>query len=255
MSERTDNATESGTHAVGPGMVVAMHYDLYTAEAEKIETSKGGNPILFLFGDSSVLAALQEALDGKLAGDDFSVTIPHEKAYGRRYPDRMRRMPRKQIDGGKKQTFRPGQVIHLRNEQGPTHATIVKAGKFMIDLDMNHSWQPGVDRLSAHRPRRSDRQHNHRLVTDAAVRIVADPPAIPRLLRLPGGPFPRLPVSQTALRQGYLSEQGFLLLLLAARQSFRSHPKCTSRASGLCHQHEISADIGCASKSRSICRE
>ena len=76
MSERTDNATESGAHAVGPGMVVAMHYDLYTAEAEKIETSKGGNPILFLFGDSSVLAALQEALDGKLAGDDFSVTIP-----------------------------------------------------------------------------------------------------------------------------------------------------------------------------------
>jgi len=144
MSERTDNATESGAHAVGPGMVVAMHYDLYTAEAEKIETSKGGNPILFLFGDSSVLAALQEALDGKLAGDDFSVTIPHEKAYGRRYPDRMRRMPRKQIDGGKKQTFRPGQVIHLRNEQGPTHATIVKAGKFMIELDMNHPLA-GVD--------------------------------------------------------------------------------------------------------------
>ena len=53
-------------------------------------------------------------------------------------------MPRKQIDGGKKQTFRPGQVIHLRNEQGPTHATIVKAGKFMIELDMNHPLA-GVD--------------------------------------------------------------------------------------------------------------
>lgn len=144
MSEHPDSAAESGTHAVGPGMVVAMHYDLYTAEAEKIESSKGGNPILFLFGDSSVLAALQDALEGKLVGDDFSVTIPHEKAYGRRYPDRTQRMPRKQIDAGKKQTFRPGQVIHLRNEQGPTHGTIVKAGKFMIEIDMNHPLA-GVD--------------------------------------------------------------------------------------------------------------
>jgi len=144
MTEKPDSSTDSGAHSVGAGMVVGMHYDLYTAEAEKIESSKGGNPVLFLFGDSSVLAALQSALDGKSVGDDFSVTIPHEKAYGRRYPDRMQRMPRKQIDGGKKQTFRPGQIINLRGEQGPTPGTIVKVGKFTVDIDLNHPLA-GVD--------------------------------------------------------------------------------------------------------------
>ena len=40
----------------------------------------------FLFGERGVLAALQDAFHGKGAGEDFSVTIPAEQAYGRRYP-------------------------------------------------------------------------------------------------------------------------------------------------------------------------
>ncbi len=144
MSESSDSSANSAEHTIGAGMVVGMHYDLYTTEAEKIESSKGGDPMLFLFGDSSVLAALQDALDGKSVGDDFSVTISHEKAYGRRYPDRLQRMPRKQIDGGKNKQFRVGQIINLRGDKGPIPGTIVKVGKFTVDIDQNHPLA-GVD--------------------------------------------------------------------------------------------------------------
>lgn len=141
----SDGDAGSGEAIVaGPGTVIAFHYDLYDASAQKIESSKSGEPVLCLQGERGVLLALQDAFVGKVAGDDFSITIPHEKAYGRRYPDRKQRLSRKKVDGGKQQTFRPGQVITLRGEHGPSPATVTKVGKFNIDVDANHPLA-GVD--------------------------------------------------------------------------------------------------------------
>ena len=128
----------------GPGTVIGFHYDLYDSSAKKIETSKNGNPVLCLHGTRGVLLALQDAFIGKKAGDDFSLTIPHEKAYGRHYPDRTQRLSRKKVDGGKQQVFRKGQVITIQGEHGPSPASIIKVGKFNLDLDMNHPLA-GVD--------------------------------------------------------------------------------------------------------------
>lgn len=139
MSTNTETSLEAG-----PRKVIAFHYDLYNSEADKIESSRMGDPVLCLHGERGVLLALQDAFLGRQAGDDFSITIPHEKAYGRHYPARKQRIARKKIDGGKQQTFRAGQVIQLRGENGPSPATIVKVGKFNIDVDTNHPLA-GVD--------------------------------------------------------------------------------------------------------------
>lgn len=139
-----DQAPVTAGPAAGPGMVVTFHYDLYDDKAQKLESSRGGHPVLCLHGERGVLLPLQDAFVGKVAGEDFSLTIPHEKAYGRRYPERKQRLSRKKIDGGAKQMFRVGQIISLRGEQGPSPATIVKVGKFNIDVDLNHPLA-GVD--------------------------------------------------------------------------------------------------------------
>ncbi len=144
VSGASEDAGSSDATVVGPGTVVSFHYDLYDASAQKIESSKSGEPVLCLQGERGVLLALQDAFVGKVAGDDFSITIPHDKAYGRHYPDRKQRLSRKKIDGGKQQTFRPGQVITLRGEHGPSPATVMKVGKFNIDVDANHPLA-GVD--------------------------------------------------------------------------------------------------------------
>lgn len=128
----------------GPDKVIAFHYDLYDAQAQKIESSKSGEPVLCLHGERGVLLALQDAFVGKGAGEELTITIPHSKAYGRHYPERKQRLSRKKIDGGKQQTFREGQIITLRGEQGPSPATVLKVGKFNIDVDMNHPLA-GVD--------------------------------------------------------------------------------------------------------------
>jgi len=128
----------------GPGMVTAFHYDLFDKEGHQLESSRHTDPVLCLQGERGVLLALQDALVGKAAGDDFTLTIPHQKAYGRHYPERVKRISRKKIDGGKQQRFTAGQIITLRGEQGPSPATVINVGKFNLDIDINHPLA-GVD--------------------------------------------------------------------------------------------------------------
>jgi len=123
---------------IGTATVVGFRYDLYDESAQRIESNRDSDPVLFLFGDRSVLAALQDVLLGKRAGEDFSVTIPHGQAYGRRYPDRTRRVSIKRLEGGRGARFRPGQVVSLRDDRGPVPATVIKAGRYQVDIDLNH---------------------------------------------------------------------------------------------------------------------
>ena len=139
-----DTSADTANDAAGPGTVIAFHYDLYDKDAVKIESSRNTDPVLCLYGERGVLPALQEAFDGRQAGDEFVVNIPHEKAYGRHYPERQQRISRKKIDGGNTKTFRAGQIITLRGNAGPTPATITKVGKFNVDVDTNHPLA-GVD--------------------------------------------------------------------------------------------------------------
>jgi len=125
--------------------VVGFHYDLYDGDARRIESSRDGEPVRFLFGDRSVLAALQAAFRGKRAGEDFSVTIPHGQAYGRRYPERTRRVSVKDLPGGRGARPRPGQVVDVPGDpdeaggQGRrVPATVIKVGRFQVDVDLNH---------------------------------------------------------------------------------------------------------------------
>ncbi len=136
MSETNNRTTDEP--AAGPGKVITFHYDLYDESSDKIETSNAGEPLVFLYGQNSILASLQEAFLNKKGGEDFSVTIPAGKAYGRYYNDRKQRIPIKQIEGGKKQKFRVGQIINLQGERGGSPGTIVKVGKFNLDVDANH---------------------------------------------------------------------------------------------------------------------
>lgn len=129
--------------AVGPGQVVSMHYSLYKIEhkigGNLVESTEGREPIVFLYGDRNVLPALQSALNGKMAGDKVQIEIPHNKAYGRHYPDRVQRLPRKRIDNGKHQSFRVGQVIKVDlGQRRNQSASVIKVGKFNLDIDTNH---------------------------------------------------------------------------------------------------------------------
>jgi len=104
---------------IGAATVVGFRYDLYDGSAERIESDRRADPAPFLFGDRSVRATLQEALRGKRTGEDLFMTIPHGQVYGRRYPDRARRVSVKRSDGARGAKFHPGQRVGRRGDDGP----------------------------------------------------------------------------------------------------------------------------------------
>tara|TARA_R110001606_G_scaffold376057_1_gene534560 strand:- start:120 stop:425 length:306 start_codon:yes stop_codon:yes gene_type:complete len=64
--------------------VVLFHYSVRDDQGNAIENSRGGEPNAYLHGHGGVIRGLEEALEGRDAGDTFSVTVSPEKAYGPR---------------------------------------------------------------------------------------------------------------------------------------------------------------------------
>lgn len=116
--------------------VVQFHYTLKNEAGENIESSSGGEPMAYLHGHNNVIKGLEEAMEGKAEGEEFSVTIPPEKAYGPRTETELQRIPIKHLQGAKK--WRPGMMAWVETDKGSRQVTVVKVGKFNVDADVNH---------------------------------------------------------------------------------------------------------------------
>lgn len=116
--------------------VVSFHYRLSEAEGEAFENSYDSDPILYLHGHQGMLPGLEEALEGKDAGETFSVTLNPEKAYGKRRESATQRVPIKHLlTKGK---LKPGMVVQVNSKEGAQEATVIKVGLKNVDVDSNH---------------------------------------------------------------------------------------------------------------------
>ena len=116
--------------------VVTFHYTLINMEGDQLESSREGEPMSYLHGASNIIPGLEKAMNGKQAGEQFSVTVPPEEAYGPRSEANIQRIPLKRL--GNIPQPKPGQVLGLQTQQGPVQVTVVKVGKFNLDVDANH---------------------------------------------------------------------------------------------------------------------
>jgi len=116
--------------------VVTFHYRLKEEGGDIFEDSHEGNPVLYLHGHASMLPGLEEAMDGKSAGDTYEATLTPEKAYGFRKEASSQRIPKKHLLTKGKIT--PGMIVQVNTEDGPYEATVIKVGLKNVDIDGNH---------------------------------------------------------------------------------------------------------------------
>jgi FKBP-type peptidyl-prolyl cis-trans isomerase SlyD len=64
--------------------VVSIHYTLKSIHDELIQDTTGYSPETYLHGAGNILAGLEEALNGKQAGDEVEVLIQPTEAFGLR---------------------------------------------------------------------------------------------------------------------------------------------------------------------------
>ena len=122
--------------AVGPDRVVVFDYVLTDEQGEELERSSE-EPMVYLHGANNIIRGLEEALVGHAKDDEVQVILPPERAYGLRRDDAIQRVPIKHLLT-KAKKFDPGQVVAVNTQQGQKSAIVVKAGRFNVDLDMNH---------------------------------------------------------------------------------------------------------------------
>jgi FKBP-type peptidyl-prolyl cis-trans isomerase SlyD len=122
--------------AIVKDTVVQFHYTLKDADGNIIENSYDGEAMAYLHGHGNIIPGLEEVMLGKEVGAEFSATVAPEKAYGERDETAMQRVPIKHLQGAKK--WKKGMVAQVETEQGPRQVTVLKAGKFMADVDANH---------------------------------------------------------------------------------------------------------------------
>ncbi len=116
--------------------VVQFHYQLKETGGDILEITDRAEPMLYLHGHKNILPGLEEAMEGKQAGDQLCVDLEAAQAYGQREEGLIERVPIKYLQGAKK--WKPGMPAWVETEHGLRPVTVVKVGKFNVDVDLNH---------------------------------------------------------------------------------------------------------------------
>ncbi|OZG71182.1 peptidylprolyl isomerase [Hahella sp. CCB-MM4] len=116
--------------------VVQFNYILKDTSGEQLETTYDDEPVTYLHGHDNVLAGLEEALEGKNAGDKFDVTLPPEKAYGVPAEDSIKRISKKYLKHAGR--YKVGDTVPVKSDNGVHLVTVKKVGHSMVDIDTNH---------------------------------------------------------------------------------------------------------------------
>jgi FKBP-type peptidyl-prolyl cis-trans isomerase SlyD len=116
--------------------VVSFHYTLKNAAGEQMESSHEKEPMSYLHGANNIIPGLERALEGREAGDEFTVTVEPEDAYGIRNENNVQRVALKRLKGIGK--ISAGQILNLQTQQGPVQVRVLKVGRFNVDVAGNH---------------------------------------------------------------------------------------------------------------------
>jgi FKBP-type peptidyl-prolyl cis-trans isomerase SlyD len=115
--------------------VVRFHYTVAEQGQESIESSQGREPLAILYGHGNIIPGLEKAMEGREAGESFSVDVPAAEAYGEKREGLTQRVPKKHFGD---QRLAPGMQVVLNTNFGPRAVTIEKVGMSVVDVDLNH---------------------------------------------------------------------------------------------------------------------
>jgi len=83
---------------IAANKVVKMHYSVTDNDNNSIDNSFDGEPLIFIVGTGYLIPGLEDALQGKQAGDTLSVTVEPENGYGERHDELMQAVPKSMFE-------------------------------------------------------------------------------------------------------------------------------------------------------------
>jgi FKBP-type peptidyl-prolyl cis-trans isomerase SlyD len=116
--------------------VVSIHYTLTNDAGESLDSSSGGDPLVYLQGHGNLIPGLERELRGKKAGDKLKVRIAPGDAYGEQDASLIQDVPRSAF--GPNASVQVGMQFHAESNHGPHTVTVTKVADDTITVDGNH---------------------------------------------------------------------------------------------------------------------
>ena len=121
---------------VQDNLVVTLNYKLIV-EDEMMESTEDGEPILFIQGIGQIIPGLENALYGMEVGDQKTVVIQPEDAYGEYDPESLQDAKKEEFS--EEVPLDVGTFLDLADDEGDIlSAQIIAAEEDTVTLDFNH---------------------------------------------------------------------------------------------------------------------
>ena len=116
--------------------VVSIQYVLKNDQGQVLDSSEGGDPLVYLHGHKNIIPGLEGELAGKSTGDSLKATIAPENAYGPFIDGLKQTVPKTEFEDASQ--LQEGMQFQVDSDQGPMILTVVEIDDETVVLDGNH---------------------------------------------------------------------------------------------------------------------
>jgi FKBP-type peptidyl-prolyl cis-trans isomerase SlyD len=120
---------------IEPNSVVTMHFSVYSEDKTQIDSSREGDPMVYLQGSRHLIDGLEKAMLGKEVGDQFKLSVKPSEAYGERQEALMQAVPKDMFKG---MDIEPGMQFRATTDDGEQSVIIVEVTEEEVVVDGNH---------------------------------------------------------------------------------------------------------------------
>ncbi len=124
------------TMVVEKGRKVSFDYTL-TVDGEIVDSSKDKGPFEYTYGEGKIIPGLAEGMKGMHIGEEKTITVPPQEAYGQINPQAFKEIPKSSLP--KDVEPKVGMVLGVHTPDGNTiPVRIAEVKKDNVVLDFNH---------------------------------------------------------------------------------------------------------------------
>ena len=119
------------------GDTVRIHYTGTLDDGTQFDSSAGRDPLEFALGGGQVIPGFDEAVDGMSVGENKTVTIAPEQAYGERHDQLVQEVPKSVLPD----EISPEVGMQLQSQSPEGHVmnlVVTEVGEDAITVDGNH---------------------------------------------------------------------------------------------------------------------
>lgn len=116
--------------------VATVHFTLYDDAGNTVTSTHGHAPLVHMQGTGGIVPALEEALQGRKAGDRFDVEVTPERGFGKHHPELVQTLPRTAFKGSAEPEV--GGRLQAHTARGPLDVVVTSVDGDGIGVDGNH---------------------------------------------------------------------------------------------------------------------